>query len=58
MASEKLSALKVARARASGMIGDGGGLWLRVAAGGSKGWIFRFMIAGRGRQMGSLWSTT
>ena len=52
MASEKLTVLKVARARTSGMIGDGKGLWLRVAPGGSKSWIFRFMIAGRGREMG------
>jgi integrase len=52
MASEKLTATKVARARAPGMIGDGGGLWLRITAGGSKGWIFRFMIAGRSRAMG------
>jgi len=52
MASEKLTAGKVARARAPGMIGDGSGLWLRIAPGGSKGWIFRFMIAGRGREMG------
>ena len=52
MASEKLTTNKVARARAPGMIGDGGGLWLRISAGGSKGWIFRFMIARRSREMG------
>jgi len=52
MASEKLTILKVARARTPGMLGDGKGLWLRVASGGSKSWVFRFMLAGRGREMG------
>jgi integrase len=52
MASEKLTATRVARARVPGMTGDGGGLWLRITAGGSKGWIFRFMLAGRSRAMG------
>ncbi|MGO4319862.1 tyrosine-type recombinase/integrase, partial [Agrobacterium sp. MCAB5] len=31
---------------------DGGGLYLQVAKGGSKSWIFRFMIAGKPRYMG------
>jgi len=52
MASEKLTARKVARARGPRMIGDGSGLWLRISAGGSRGWIFRFMLAGRSREMG------
>jgi integrase len=53
MASEKLTAGKVTRARTPRtMLGDGKGLWLRVARGGSKSWIFRYMIAGRSREMG------
>jgi integrase len=31
---------------------DGHGLYLRVADGGSKGWIFRYQLAGRRREMG------
>jgi hypothetical protein len=52
MASEKLTALKVAKARTPGMVGDGKGLWLRVASGASKSWVFRYMLAGRAREMG------
>jgi integrase len=52
MASEKLTAVKVAKARIPGMLGDGKGLWLRIAPGGSKSWVFRFMLAGRSREMG------
>jgi integrase len=52
MASEKLTALKVARARTPGMFGDGRGLWLRVIASGARSWIYRFMLAGRAREMG------
>lgn len=35
-----------------GRYGDGGGLYLQVSAGGSKQWIFRYMISGRPRHMG------
>jgi integrase len=52
MAIEKLSALKVAKARRPGYYNDGGGLYLKVAAGGSKSWVFRFRVDGRLRQMG------
>lgn len=48
----KLSAAGVAKERAPGLYGDGGGLYLQVAKGGSKSWIFRFMIAGKARYMG------
>lgn len=50
--SHKLSALKVSRATKPGRYGDGGGLWLQVANGGSRSWIFRYQIDGRARQMG------
>jgi len=35
-----------------GMYADGGGLYLRVAEGGSKQWIFRYTVNGRLRDMG------
>jgi hypothetical protein len=43
----KLKALNVAREKRPGTYGDGGGLYLQVAKGGTKSWIFRFWIAGR-----------
>jgi integrase len=33
-------------------IGDGDGLYLQVAPGGTKSWLFRFMLRGRSREMG------
>ena len=48
----RLSALKVNTLRQPGYYADGGGLYLRVAPGGSKGWIFRFALAGRMRDAG------
>ncbi len=48
----KLSARAVATATVPGYYGDGGGLWLQVAASGSKSWVFRFTLAGRAREMG------
>src|SRR5262245_61457137 len=50
--SEKLSALKVERLTAAGYHSDGDNLYLRVAPGGSRGWIFRFTTHGRTRDMG------
>ncbi len=35
-----------------GMHADGNGLYLRVLASGGKGWIFRFQLNGRRREMG------
>jgi integrase len=48
----RLSAIRVSRAKAKGLYADGGGLYLRVADGGSKGWVFRFVVNGRLRDMG------
>jgi len=57
----RLSATKVATVRTPGYIADGGNLYLRVVVGVkaqnkeptvSKGWIFRFAIAGRTRDAG------
>jgi integrase len=38
--------------RKPGMYADGGGLYLRVAEGGSKQWVFRYVTNGRLRDMG------
>jgi len=51
-ASNRLSAAEVKTASQKGMYHDGGGLYLQVSAGGTKSWIFRFMIGGRSREMG------
>jgi integrase len=48
----RLSDLKVRREREPGMYADGGSLYLRVAEGGSKQWIFRYVASGRLRDMG------
>jgi Arm DNA-binding domain len=48
----RLSAIKVANAKTPGYVADGGNLYLRVAPGGTKGWIFRFAMAGRTRDAG------
>jgi integrase len=48
----RLSHLKVAAAKKRGLYADGGGLYLQVARGGSKSWLFRFKIDGRTRDMG------
>ena len=51
-AIHRLSAVKVTSLKQPGYYADGGSLYLRVAAGGSKGWIFRFTIVGRTRDAG------
>ena len=51
-AIHRLSAVKVSNLTQPGYYADGGSLYLRVAPGGSKGWIFRFTIAGRTRDAG------
>jgi integrase len=48
----KLSTIKVQRLKKKGLYSDGGGLYLRVAAGGSKGWVFRYRVHERLRDMG------
>jgi integrase len=48
----RLSALKVGRLREPGMYPDGAGLYLQVSGTGTKSWIYRFMLAGRAREMG------
>src|SRR5215471_11287002 len=48
----RLSAVKVHGTTRAGYYADGGNLYLRVAEGGSKGWIFRYAMRGRTRDMG------
>ncbi len=48
----RLSAVKVASQKKRGYYADGGNLYLRVASGGSKSWIFRFTIDGKTRDAG------
>lgn len=48
----RLKALVVERAKEPGMYADGAGLYLQVARGGSKSWIFRYRFGGREREMG------
>lgn len=45
--SKRLNALAIANAKAEGNLHDGGGLYLRVRADGSKSWAFRYTMAGR-----------
>lgn len=49
---EKLTALAVNRAKEPGYYGDGGGLYLQVSKTSTKSWIFRYVRAGKERQMG------
>jgi hypothetical protein len=44
--------MKAFRAREPGLLNDGRGLYLRIAAGGTKSWVYRFMLSGRAREMG------
>jgi hypothetical protein len=50
MAGGKLTALQVTKAKAPGMYGDGGGLYLQITGDGkakiAKSWIFRYRFNG------------
>ncbi len=48
----KLTATRVKALDRPGMHADGRGLYLRIAAGGSKAWIYRATVDGRRREMG------
>ena len=47
----RLTALRVERVKEPGLYADGGGLYLQVSDNGAS-WIYRYMIAGRAREMG------
>ena len=49
---DPLTALEVKRLIEPGYYADGAGLYLQVARGGSKSWIFKFKLAGKAREMG------
>jgi integrase len=48
----RLTDRKVQTAKRPGLYADGGSLYLRVAEGGSKQWVFRYVTNGRLRDMG------
>ena len=48
----RLSAVGVDATKAPGYYADGGGLYLRVAPGGTRAWIFRFTMGGKTRDGG------
>jgi integrase len=48
----KLTALKISRPMEPGMHADGAGLYLQVAAGGAKSWIYRYQRDGKEHAMG------
>jgi hypothetical protein len=50
--TNRLTAVGVRNLKKPAHYSDGGGLYLRVAKGGSKSWVFRFTIAHRTREMG------
>ena len=49
----KLTAKAVGNVKKPGLYGDGFGLYLQVSESGSKAWVYRFMIDGRPRKMGT-----
>ncbi len=54
---ERLSARTVTTAKcppgkSAKFLADGGGLYLRVGASGSRSWVFRYMLAGKSHDMG------
>jgi Arm DNA-binding domain len=48
----RLTARMVEQAKQPGHYGDGGGLVLRIADGGSKVWLYRYKSNGKVREMG------
>jgi integrase len=50
--SNRLSAVQVRNLSQPGLYHDGDGLYLQVSRGGSKSWIYKYMLDGRAREMG------
>jgi integrase len=50
--TSKLTAVEIAKEKGPKVLHDGGGLYLRVTATGTKSWVFRFQIGGKRRDMG------
>lgn len=51
-AIHRLTSLAIQKLSRPGMHADGGNLYLNVAAGGSKSWVFRYYAGGKQREMG------
>jgi integrase len=47
-----LTARQVSTNKESGLLADGGGLYLQTSASGAKSWIYRYKLGGRRRDMG------
>ncbi len=45
----RLSAKEVETTKRSGLLADGGGLYLQVSRAGAKSWLFKFMLKGSTR---------
>jgi integrase len=50
--TQKLTTRAVSAAKRRGLHSDGGGLYLQIARGGSKSWLYRFMLRRKSRDMG------
>lgn len=50
--TNRLTAVGIKNLKDRGLYADDGGLYLRIAESGAKGWIFRFARDGRTRDMG------
>jgi integrase len=50
--THQLTAIKVANTKRKGLHPDGNGLYLRVTESGTKGWIYRYTVDGKARDMG------
>lgn len=50
--TERLNALQIAKLTKQGYHCDGAGLYLQVSKSGSKSWVFRYVLAGKPREMG------
>jgi hypothetical protein len=48
----RLTAKTIATIKSPGFYCDGGGLFLQVGDGGARSWIYRYMLAGKARDMG------
>jgi hypothetical protein len=52
LAINRLTALKIEKAKKPGMYGDGGGLYLRISPMGAKSWVYRYMLDRKPHWMG------
>jgi hypothetical protein len=48
----QLTVLSVTRKKQAGYYSDGDGLYLQITSSGAKSWLYRYMLAGRRREMG------